>query len=73
MVVNEKHYDFLREIDKVDRRVLNQHLNEMVSDGILSKKIFNELPPRVEYQLTQLGLELVDLLWKLDEWGKKLK
>lgn len=64
--------EFLRGIDKVDRRVLNQHLSEMVSDGLLTKKSFNELPPRVEYQLTDLGQKLVDVLWELNDWGKLL-
>jgi DNA-binding HxlR family transcriptional regulator len=44
----------------------------MVSDGLLTKKSFNELPPRVEYQLTDLGQKLVDVLWKLNDWGKLL-
>ncbi|MGS2763693.1 winged helix-turn-helix transcriptional regulator [Sinomicrobium sp. M5D2P9] len=47
--------EFLRGTNQVDRRVLNQHLSEMVSDGLLTKKSFHELPPRVEYQLTELG------------------
>lgn len=64
--------EFLRGINQVDRRVLNQHLNEMVSDGLLTKKSFNELPPRVEYRLTDLGEKLVDILWKLNDWGKLL-
>lgn len=64
--------EFLRGIGQVDRRVLNQQLSEMVSDGILSKKSFNELPPRVEYSLTDLGHSLVKVLWELNEWGKLL-
>ncbi len=64
--------EMLRGIAKVDRRVLNQHLKELEQDGILSKKIFNELPPRVEYSLTPLGEKLVDVLWKLNDWGKLL-
>ena len=64
--------EFLRGIENVDRRVLNQHLNEMVKDNILTKKSFNELPPRVEYSLTDIGLELIKILWELNEWGKKL-
>lgn len=64
--------EFLRGIQQVDRRVLNQHLNEMISDGLLTKESFNELPPRVEYELTDLGLKLVDVLWKLNNWGKLL-
>ncbi len=64
--------EFLRGINNVDRRVLNQHLSEMISDGLLTKKSFNELPPRVEYQLTDLGQKLVDVLWYLNDWGKLL-
>ena len=64
--------EMLRGIAKVDRRVLNQHLKEMEQDGILTKKIFNELPPRVEYSLTSLGQSLVDVLWNLNDWGKVL-
>jgi DNA-binding HxlR family transcriptional regulator len=64
--------EFLRGIAKVDRRVLNQQLNEMVEDGILTKKSFNELPPRVEYTLTELGEKLVKILWQLNDWGKLL-
>ncbi|WP_433829378.1 winged helix-turn-helix transcriptional regulator [Flavobacterium anhuiense] len=64
--------EFLRGIAKVDRRVLNQQLNEMVADGILIKESFNELPPRVEYTLTETGKQLVEILWKLNDWGKIL-
>jgi DNA-binding HxlR family transcriptional regulator len=64
--------EFLRGIAKVDRRVLNQQLNEMVEDGILVKHSFNELPPRVEYTLTELGEKLVKILWQLNDWGKLL-
>ncbi|MFN1216710.1 winged helix-turn-helix transcriptional regulator [Chryseobacterium kwangjuense] len=64
--------EFLRGIAKVDRRVLNQQLSEMVNDGILMKASFNELPPRVEYTLTELGEKLVQILWQLNDWGKLL-
>lgn len=64
--------EFLRGIAKVDRRVLNLQLNEMVQDGILIKESFNELPPRVEYSLTETGKQLVEILWKLNDWGKVL-
>lgn len=64
--------EFLRGIANVDRRVLNQQLSEMVEDGILIKESFNELPPRVEYVLTETGEKLVEILWKLNDWGKLL-
>jgi DNA-binding HxlR family transcriptional regulator len=64
--------EFLRGIESVDRRVLNQQLKEMEKDGILKKVVFNELPPRVEYSLTDIGEQLVLILWKLNDWGKLL-
>lgn len=64
--------EFLRGIANVDRRVLNQQLNEMIEAGILEKVSFNELPPRVEYSLTEIGEKLVLVLWQLNDWGKLL-
>ncbi|PSK92526.1 winged helix-turn-helix transcriptional regulator [Taibaiella chishuiensis] len=64
--------ELLRGIGKVDRRVLNQQLKELEEAGILSKEIFKELPPRVEYTLTPLGQQLVAVLWQLNDWGKIL-
>ncbi len=64
--------EFLRGIVTVDRRVLNQQLTEMVNDGILTKQSFNELPPRVEYSLTETGQKLLSILWQLNDWGKLL-
>ena len=64
--------EFLRGIENVDRRVLNQQLKEMEADGLIVRKSFNELPPRVEYTLTELGNKLVKVLWELNEWGKLL-
>ena len=64
--------EFLRGIANVDRRVLNKQLNEMIKDGILTKESFNELPPRVEYSLTEIGEKLVEILWQLNDWGQLL-
>ncbi len=43
----------------------------MINDGILEKKIYSELPPKVEYSLTEKGKGLVEVLWKLNDWGEK--
>lgn len=64
--------EFLRGIANVDRRVLNKQLNEMIKDGILTKESFNELPPRVEYSLTEIGEKLIEILWQLNDLGKLL-
>lgn len=64
--------EFVKGIGKVDRRVLNQQLKEMEADGLLKREVFNELPPRVEYSLTETAKPLVDILWALNDWGKLL-
>ena len=64
--------EFLRGIATVDRRVLNQQLKELEDAGILNKTRFDEVPPRVEYALTPIGLELVEVLKQLDKWGEVL-
>lgn len=64
--------EMLRGIAKVDRRVLNLQLKELEQDGILRKVTYDQLPPRVEYYLTPLGAQLVEVLWKLNQWGETL-
>lgn len=64
--------EFLKGIATVDRRVLNQQLKEMEADGLITKEVFKEVPPRVEYSLTERGNRLVRVLWELNEWGKTL-
>ncbi|MGS4347456.1 winged helix-turn-helix transcriptional regulator [Myroides odoratus] len=64
--------EFLRGIATVDRRVLNQQLKELEEVGILTKQRFDEVPPRVEYTLTPLGLQLVEVLKQLNAWGEVL-
>lgn len=64
--------EFVKAIGLADRRVLNEHLKEMEADGIINREVFNELPPRVEYTLTDLGNQLVEVLWSLNSWGEIL-
>lgn len=64
--------EFLRGIATVDRRVLNQQLKELEEAGILNKQRFDEVPPRVEYTLTPMGMKLVEVLKQLNTWGEYL-
>lgn len=52
-------------------KVLAQNLKELEADGIICRKIYAEMPPRVEYYLTDLGKTIPPLLDKLYEWGWK--
>ncbi|MGK5440460.1 winged helix-turn-helix transcriptional regulator [Micromonospora sp. URMC 105] len=58
-----------RLIPGVSEKVLIQQLREMEADGVVSREIFDEVPPRVEYSLTAYGLSLSEALRPLGAWG----
>ena len=53
----------------VTEKMLIQGLKELEKDGVVSRRDFREVPPKVEYSLTERGVELADLLRPLCEWG----
>lgn len=63
--------ELVRVIDGLSTKVLNQSLTRMIDYQILDKKSFAEVPPRVEYSLTPFGLELWQLLLKLESLQAK--
>lgn len=52
-------------------RVLDIQLKELVEDGLVSKTIFPELPPRSEYAITPLGQTLIPIIDAMIEWGNR--
>jgi len=54
---------------KASARVLNQQLRELEKFGVIYKKVYPSVPPKVEYYLTEIGNELIPLLRAMDEWG----
>ncbi|MGW5580115.1 winged helix-turn-helix transcriptional regulator [Micromonospora chokoriensis] len=58
-----------RLIPGVSEKVLIQQLREMEADGVVSREIFDEVPPRVEYSLTGYGSSLSEALRPLGVWG----
>ncbi len=58
-----------REVPGISEKMLIQHLKEMEQDGIVTRTVFKEVPPRVEYALTEFGHSLCDALSPLCEWG----
>ena len=50
-------------------RVLDIQLKEMVEDGLVTKNIYPELPPRSEYKITELGLSLIPIIDLMLKWG----
>ncbi len=60
-------------IDGVSQKVLTQKLRDMEDDGLLSRKVYPEVPPRVEYTLTDLGYSLNPVIESLRDWGMNYK
>lgn len=58
-----------RGLPGVSEKMLAQHLREMEADALIHRKVFAEVPPKVEYSLTDAGRSLNDALIPLGEWG----
>jgi len=55
----------------ISRKVLTEQLKELEEDSILLRESFNELPPRVEYSLTEKGLALLPILDEMCKWNNR--
>lgn len=53
----------------ISQKMLTQSLKEMAQDKLVSRKVFPEIPPRVEYSLTNLGRSLRPVIVALNQWG----
>lgn len=60
-------------IPEVSGKVLTQQLRALESDGLIQRAFFQEIPPRVEYQITESGLCMVRAMKELRKWGKGIK
>lgn len=60
-----------RTIPRITQRMLTTQLRELERDKLITRKIFAEVPPRVEYSLSQKGRSLEPILDALLEWGKR--
>lgn len=61
--------DLVRAIPDATKRVINIQLKELEEFAIVSKKIFHQLPPKVEYSLTPLGESLLPIIDAMNHWG----
>lgn len=57
---------------KISRKVLSEQLKELEEDGLVYRQQFKEIPPRVEYSLTKLGVSVKPLLIQMAEWGQEM-
>lgn len=62
-----------KSVGTVSQKVLTAQLRDMEADGLLTRTVYPEVPPRVEYELTELGLSLKPILDSMCVWGENYK
>lgn len=62
-----------KDLDGVSQKVLTDSLRSMEADGLLTRTVYPEVPPRVEYTLTELGYSLRPILEAMRVWGEDYK
>jgi DNA-binding HxlR family transcriptional regulator len=60
-----------RGVPNISQKMLTQQLRQMEEDNLVSRKIYPEVPPRVEYSLTDIGTSLRPILDSMHKWGAK--
>ncbi|HBN64822.1 helix-turn-helix domain-containing protein [Duncaniella dubosii] len=60
-----------RAIPDISPKVLSGHLKTLEAIGLVKRVLYAEVPPRVEYDLTGLGMTLIPILDELSEWGRE--
>ena len=60
-----------RTLSDVTPKMLTQTLRELESDNLVKRKVYKEVPPKVEYSLTETGIELIPFIDHLRQWGDK--
>jgi DNA-binding HxlR family transcriptional regulator len=59
-----------RRLQTVTQKMLTQQLRELETDGLIHRQVYAEVPPRVEYSLSESGLTVVPMLELMCQWGQ---
>ena len=62
-----------KSVTGISQKVLTANLRQMESSGLVNRKIYAEVPPKVEYSLTELGFSLDPVINALADWGENYK
>jgi DNA-binding HxlR family transcriptional regulator len=62
-----------KQIPDVSERMLVSQLRELENDQLVNRIVYPEVPPRVEYELTELGLTMRPMLQSVSDWGDKYR
>lgn len=62
--------DLLERLGGISPKVLTEQLRQLEADGLVAREVFAEVPPRVEYRLSEEGKTFLPALYTLCDWGK---
>ena len=65
--------ELMRSVTGITQKVLTSHLRNMEANGLLVRKVYPEIPPKVEYTLTETGYSLKPILDAMYTWGENYK
>ena len=66
-----RYSDIRKQVVGISQKMLTQSLKELEADGLVSRRVYPEVPPRVEYSLTDDGNSIRPVIQVLDDWGAK--
>ena len=62
-----------KDLEGISQKVLTDSLRSMEADGIITRTVYPEVPPRVEYALSELGESMRPIIKAMEDWGKEYK
>lgn len=62
-----------KSLDGISQKVLTDSLRSMEADGIITRTVYPEVPPRVEYALSELGESMRPIMDSMEQWGRNYK
>ncbi len=62
-----------KSIGRITHKMLSQQLRELEHDGLIHREVYQEVPPKVEYTLTEKGRTVIPIIEQLREWGNWFK
>ena len=68
-----RYSELKKSIGKITHKMLAQQLRELEKDGLISKKVFASVPPKVEYSITDKGRTTIPIIDSLRNWGEDFK
>ncbi len=60
-----------KELKTITQQMLSKQLKELEIDGIINREVYQVVPPKVEYSLTEFGLSVIPILKSFSDWNKK--